>query len=293
MIYTKVVCATKLSMYGPELKSMEEEQLYPLSGSTFKISHGDSYSDFFLKLGKPYFVLAFDNDDLVGCMVIVLKKIKVNNKTKRAVYLCDLKLRNGYKSLGISKKIYRTTFWWMIRTGKVFSLPFVYFVAMQDKEKGDFIQSSNTFLTTKLFKCVSCLNIYFSQPEKLRQLESVQRVTSGELRLSLTREDDNTTTNLAGLKELINTKTKEPIKLLHIAAHQGFSEDTLEYLSKVVKLTNMDHKICFAVDRKELYITDELAKANVEISGTSKIYCLRWDAWRFSRLSTWIGTNEI
>ncbi|WP_020404989.1 hypothetical protein [Hahella ganghwensis] len=294
MISTKVVSAAEIPAFEHELRALEEGFEYPLNGSSsFRISHGTDYAQFFSRMGEAYFVLAFSSERLIGCMAIVFKTIELSGKKERnACYFCDLKICDDFKGKKVSAKMYRTIFRWFITSRKILSWPLVYFIAMQS-EKGDFKKRSTSNFLRCLFGCVADMNVYFCPVQQLETLGEASNQYHKKIRLSLPSHEEGVLTELGGIKDLTDTQTSQPIILAHVTAHHEFTSKTLMYLAGIKPGSKSNALACFAVDARETNIIDSLDRQGLTANGKAKVYCTFWDQRLLKQHAVWLGTNEI
>lgn len=77
-----------------ELAAFEERFRYPLGpGRTFRISHGDDYSQFFRAIGDATVFVAEREGRVVGCLAVALRELLLpSGEVRQVAYLADLKV---------------------------------------------------------------------------------------------------------------------------------------------------------------------------------------------------------
>lgn len=203
---TKIIRITNdlREKYNSQLLSFENNFTYPFADDSFTINHGKNYFRFFDLLGKPYILIATDRNKIIGVAVIVLRNIDIANtkKLEPVWYICDLKIHPNYRAKGIVQNIFD----FAINNYSTISTK-IYGISM----------NSNFMKTNRLIHLARRLpNINLVQQETLifymlkkNQLDQINN-------LLWSRHIKFGYLSLFGVKDLIMSSTKKPMKLIHI-----------------------------------------------------------------------------
>ncbi len=107
----KPINRKKLQYYNKQFKALERRlsHWYPIGDDYFRIDHGADYFSFFNRLGKIQTIGVFDESELVGDAIGVLRKVQFQyNKSifHKVWYLCDLKIEKLYRGYSLSFQIF-------------------------------------------------------------------------------------------------------------------------------------------------------------------------------------------
>jgi len=97
--------------FNQQLISFETnmKQRYPLTPtSTFRITHGKVYADFFMRMGQMLIIAYMHNNTVIGTACGVWRKIYVSDQMRyhNIIYICDLKVLPNFRRQGISTSLY-------------------------------------------------------------------------------------------------------------------------------------------------------------------------------------------
>ena len=249
-----------VSQYAKELRTIEQDILYPLnlSGDYFSIIHGESYSCFFSQMGKSRFILVLDGQKLIGVMAAVWKNVSINNQPCTALYLADLKLAKPYRGKSVTQKLIWFALKKWLTDPECRRWDFVFAAAMQRSGGGDVTYSFKKLHPGKLIKFSNCLDIYFTSAEDLLRLGDDSPMLppiedSACLSLSDKEIIDNT-----GLKDFKLQSTGEPWPLVHLSMpvkrwSEKFGSHLKECAEKMLG-ESAQKVLCFSLDSRLLSV---------------------------------------
>jgi hypothetical protein len=107
MIEIKALKKEDWTEFGAKLQELESVAEYPYGDDFFKLNHGDNYFAFFARMGEPLFHVALDGNRVVACAAGILRELEIENKTMRAWYLCDLKVRPEYQGRQVTTGLFK------------------------------------------------------------------------------------------------------------------------------------------------------------------------------------------
>lgn len=179
-------------IHNEKLKIFEKslEQFYPLGDDSFTINHGDTYSSFFDKIGKPTMTGCIKNDEIIALICGVLKN--------DIWYICDMKVAKAYRRQHIMLKLL------LSNISNLFYSRKIYGISMDSKNKSDseHLISKIPFLNPKKDK----LLIYTVDYDTLIDLLPIFKKYRGDISF----------VNNTGVKDIILKSTNKPMKLLHV-----------------------------------------------------------------------------
>ncbi|MDQ3748134.1 MAG: GNAT family N-acetyltransferase [Acidobacteriota bacterium] len=201
MIEIKALRKTDWKRFGAKLQKLESVAEYPYGSDFFTLNHGSDYFAFFERMGEPLFHTALDDDRVIACAAGILRTLKIENKTVRAWYLCDLKIHPEFRGRHITAKLFRLNLFC-----NYFKCPRGYAISMNPASGENRVVKLLKRLPQIPIGYAGQLNFYsFNQDEAA----SVQKDLETELgKLSYL--------SLKGKKDLIMKSTNSPLPLYHI-----------------------------------------------------------------------------
>lgn len=298
----QVCTARELQPFQSELLEFEKEFLYPLNeNENFYISHGKNYAAFFERMGESRYLIAFDQNQVIGMISVVKKKIFFGGKYYSFFYLADLKIRKSYRGQELSHQLY----WKLVKAipthRYAWKWSFCYFVGMIG-EKGDVSHSFRNSVPTKLVRSLGYLKIYFVKLEKLALIKKsfVTKESPSSTVLNLSSLSNNAHSSseymsLRGVKDLILESTTQPISICHLNLHDLSDAQVWEQLTTIgqTNLQESYEQCCFAIDECRINLIHQLernhiiAKSHAHVLGFSLFPHLM----RYSFLT--LNTDEI
>ncbi len=250
MIEIKALKKSDWKQFGAKLQELESVADYPYGNDFFKLNHGTDYFAFFERMGEPLFHVALDENRVVACAAGILRTLKIENKTIRAWYLCDLKIHPEFRGRQITNKLFRKNLF-----GNYLKCPRGYAISMNPASGENRVVKLLKRLPKIPIGYAGQLNFYsFNQYEAA----SVQKDLETELgKISYL--------SLRGVKELIMKSTDSPLPLFHIQ-HGTMAADGIELPSE-----NATYMIC-AFENSSL---DNMLKNRFPVSATASILAHR------------------
>lgn len=258
MIEIKALKKDDWKEFGAKLQELESVAEYPYGDDFFKLNHGKDYFAFFERMGEPLFHVALDENRVVACAAGILRTLKIENKTVRAWYLCDLKIHPEFRGRQITTKLFRKNLfrnYLKCRRG--------YAISMNPATGENRVVKLLKRLPHIPVGYAGKLNFYsFSKDEAASIQENLETELGKISYLSL-----------RGVKELIMKSTDSPLPLFHIQ-HGAMAADGIESPSE-----NGTYMIC-AFENGRL---DNMLKNRFPISATASILAhrLRSKDWNF------------
>lgn len=199
MIEIKALKRKDWPLFGPEIQKLENIAEYPYGDDFFKLDHGPDYFAFFARMGEPLFHVALAGRRVVGCAAGVLRTLKIENKTVRAWYLCDLKVDPEFRlvtTLLLKKNLFRN----YLKCSRAYA------VSMNPAAGENRVVKLLTRVSQMSVECAGTLNFYsFGQ--------STAAVFQKDLEAKI---GPVSYLSLAGVKDLIMKSTGERLPLFHI-----------------------------------------------------------------------------
>jgi len=249
-----------------ELQHFEEQFAYPFSNTEeFTIKHGANgdYLAFFKSLGKPYYYTArakqdkqfakrINNQDVsvtqkagevAGAVCCVLREMRAfNGKTKKAWYICDLKVNQNYQGqhlpLFLTKKI---AFWRYLQCPRGFAICMN--PAMGDPKAASIFKKHGPWnIDTRV------LNLYNLSASQMNQnKDTLKQILVDHDYMKEHQELLFVSTSGAKDYEITDTisQQKKPWHLIHIQVGEGAQtplEDTATYMICSVEGTTLDDR---------------------------------------------------
>lgn len=156
--------------YSEKLKSFETEFNYPLGEKRFLIQHGNedfSYFEFFKRLGKPFYFIIKDNNEIICAGCAVLRNINYQNKNEKIWYLCDFKIKKEYRKKGLLKKlIFRYFIKHYFKTSKMIA------VNMSAKDNNGLVKKVHSLFSFFNVKTVSLFFYEFNKDKMITLLNN-------------------------------------------------------------------------------------------------------------------------
>jgi hypothetical protein len=286
---------TEIAVYTNSLLDLEKSIRYPIDDGNdyFTIIHGKNYHPFFSSMGITKFLIAFDEEEVIGSAAGTWKKITFGDKKYTGLYVSDLKLSSKYRGKTIPAKMawYAFRNWLINKSNRGWD--FLFYAAMQ-KKSGDVNRSFIGLHLGRLVKPFCVFDIYFIEPEKLLKLTSPPPLPSGIINLSENKQN-NIEWNI-DKKEFILQSTGKPWILAHLPS--------LSNISVVNYFTNAGEAIikkdpnalaCFALDNRITEWKDWLQKNGIQSETTCVMYALSFSGFSINRKSKLlsISTAEI
>jgi GNAT superfamily N-acetyltransferase len=93
------------SQFGAEIEAIENESEYPIGDDFFQISHGADYFTFFERLGEVHYYVWEEHGIVAAVAAGIKRKLTIGGTSRRAWYLCDLKVRPNYRGQHIPLRL--------------------------------------------------------------------------------------------------------------------------------------------------------------------------------------------
>ena len=107
MIQIKTIKRSSFNKYNESLKKFEANIEYPYGSDFFKIDHGESYFNFFERMGEPYFNIALYKNQIIACSCGIIRSVPYKGKMKKTWYVCDLKVHPEFRGRGLSTRLFK------------------------------------------------------------------------------------------------------------------------------------------------------------------------------------------
>ena len=274
----KIIDSLNIVEYQNQFTSLEKNITYPLDGGmdSFTINHGVKYNQFFSKMGKARFILAFNSDDLCGSIVGVWKKIKINNKRLCGLYIGDLKIHPKYRGKKIPLRMIYYAFLKYIFHPCYRGWDFLYYIGMNGSA-GNVTKSFKGFHLGKFSSLISVQRIYIIQSNELNGLSYYNFTKDNHTTIELSPNNLNKIITNQGEKDLTLKSSGELMRLAHIHFQiNNKINDILTQLSKEITNKFSNYKLCFAVDERNQRFINYLSQNNIESNTTCCIYTFNW-----------------
>jgi len=258
MIEIKALKKIDWKLFGAKLQELESVAEYPYGSDFFTLNHGKDYFAFFERMGEPLFHVALAEDRVVACAAGILRTLKIENKTVRAWYLCDLKIHPEFRGRQITNKLFKKNLF-----SNYLKCSRGYAISMNPASGENRVVKMLKRLPRIPVGYAGQLNFYsFNRDEAA----GVQKKLEAELgKISYL--------SLRGKKDLIMKSTDSPLPLFHIQ-HGAMAADGIES-----PLENGTYMIC-AFENGSL---DNMLKNRFPISATASILAHRMKPrdWNF------------
>jgi hypothetical protein len=258
MIEIKALKREDWKAFGARLQELEAQAEYPYGDDFFRLNHGDDYFAFFARMGEPLFHVALDEDRVIACASGVLRTLKIEDKTVKAWYLCDLKAHPEFRGRLVTAKLFRKN---LVRN--YLKCPRGYAISMNPAKGENRVVKLLMRLEAIPVGYAGKLNFYSFER---REAADFQKKLEAEL-------GDISYLSLKGKKDLIMKSTSARLPLFHIQ-HGAMAETGAK--SPTEEGTYM---IC-AFDESRL---DNLLKTGFPVSATASILAHRMNPkdWNF------------
>jgi hypothetical protein len=252
--------------YNHHMKKFEKKlsNWYPYGNTVFCIDHGKNYFSFFRRLGEPFYYALFKENDVVGTICYIHRKINNNN----IFYICDLKFDPQIRKQGnLTKIIFRTIPECLLITNKFYA------ISMNESEN----QENTIWQIAKhigshyniSINNAGILNIYSLPFEKIIIIDKIIKKYKSENKIGYF--------SLDGIKNLLikNNNNIEIMKLVHLCYNKNNEENI--YYEPLVGYT---HMFCTL---KTSVLTKFLESCDIKPSATATIisYNMENFNWEF------------
>src|SRR5205807_1835447 len=131
-----IVCvdAQGLAPHAAGLRLLEAAASYPTANDRFRIDHGERYDAFFAHLGEPRFLVALEDERVVGTLALV-------RRAPDTLYAADLKVAPEHRGTGLARRLVARALWAFARERALRGARFGFFAAMRG-ERGDVTRSA-------------------------------------------------------------------------------------------------------------------------------------------------------
>ena len=191
------------SLLGPSFQKLEKAISYPLGNDEFQIDHGLDYFAFFKRLGKLNCYAAVKGEEIAATGMGILRNIsfRQGEKQRRAWYLCDLKVNQGYRGSHLPLQLLRKAFLpSYIRCSRGYA------ISMNPPSGENRIVKLLGRFSWAPSKLAGILNIYSCDYEQMTKAQPVLEKHRGAVSYL----------SLSGKKDLVLKSTGKPMPLLHL-----------------------------------------------------------------------------
>lgn len=267
-----------LGPWAARLGALERDISYPIDDGRdrFVLDHGLAYHPFFSGQGDAHFLLAVDEDALVGCIVGVRKPIETPTGPVESVYLADLKVATPWRGRGVPARLLTSALGLWARSPRRLSWRFAFGAAMRG-ERGDVMRAARGLSPMKLGAAVALLDVYFVEPGRLAALEvtgAPPPMTGGGLDLSPAVTQDVVST--AGAKDFVLQSTGAPWPLVHLpAGPHRWGRSHADYLARggrALVAAKAPGPACFALDVRRLAEREFLSAQGIRPGAACTVY---------------------
>lgn len=202
--------------YASSLRALEASIRYPLADGAdhFTIDHGAQYHPFFSRLGEAHFLLALQNDRVVGSIVGVIRQVSCDGSPLSALYLCDLKVAADVRGHGVARRMLQHGVVEILKHPRARKARLLYGAAMR-AASGDVMRTARGFNPLRLGAHLASLRLYFVEPRRLAALQGegpeVPRLPALEL-----SGGADPVVDTRGAKDLRLASTGKPWPLVHL-----------------------------------------------------------------------------
>lgn len=290
------ICTKNLEKYQSLLEKFEGRFDYKTGTQHFAISHGMRYAAFAESIGSPLFLLIKRHQEqLVGCLALIRKKISYQNSLHPALYIGDLKIAPEYQLTGLSSQFYAKTTQ-IIASHRVLRQQFlIYFAAIQN-HGGDFATIKGQHSPLHLFKELALLQFFIIKASQLAKLrvEDLQEEVTADAFLNLSPETAGTVplVDMKGIKDYI--RDGKPLNLVHLALPPVAGTPFIQALQSAGKQAEKTYEwCCFALDTRRMKLLEYLAKQGIQTESMVKIYGISLEGADFTHNSIAVGTYQL
>ncbi|MBL8957165.1 MAG: GNAT family N-acetyltransferase [Myxococcaceae bacterium] len=289
----------ELAPYRAQLLELERDISYPIDQGRdrFVISHGDAYHPFFSAMGDAHFLLALDEDRLVGCLAGVRKPIVTPHGAVPAAYCADLKLHRDYRGRGIVARLWAKALTLSLGRWSELHWRFAFGAAMRDA-KGDVMRAARGLNVMRLASAFARLDLYFVAPERLAALDPTgapPTPTSPGVNLSPTATGEVVST--AGKKDFVLQSTGRPWPLVHLAqGPSGWGASHAAYLQRAgarLASERASGPVCFGLDPRLGAERAFLASRGLQPGALCTVYGLSTTVRTLGGAWVHLATSEI
>lgn len=288
----------ELAPWVEQLGALERDITYPIDDGAdrFAISHGAAYHPFFSALGEAHFLLALDQDRVIGCVAGVRKPVQAPGGEVPAVYLGDLKVHPDWRGRRVPARMLARAL--AISLGEWGSLHWRFaFGAAMRGARGDVMRSAKGGNVMRLASTLATLDMYFAPPATLASLDlggAPPTPRTPGLDLSPAEQRD-VVSSTAGRKDFVLRSTGKPWTLVHLPrGPSGWGESHAAYLRRGgAQLAGQPGPACFAIDRRLTAEREFLASRGLTPGAVCTVYAL--STTRKVRGAAWVhlATSEI
>ena len=249
-------------VFQDRIANLEKSTSYPLGDDRFESDHGNDYFAFFTRLGKLYYYVVLEGEEVIAVAAAILRQIQStgNEKSKRVWYLCDLKVRPESREQHIPFKMF------------VSAAPKHYLLCSRgyaiSMDTGVSRKNRVALMMTRFplvpISTATKLGVISLDYERMKSVEPILRKYLGSVSYL----------SLEGKKDIILESTQSRMPLLHVqfghCAQQGYPEPIYGYT----------HMFCSPIDDPLL---NALSYQEIYPSATATVIHHRmenWD-WRF------------
>ena len=290
---------SQLAPWAPKLAALEREVPYPVDicSERFVLRHGPQYHEFFSSMGDAHFLLAVHGDELIGCIVAVLKPVRTPGGDVPAVYFGDLKVADAWRGRLVPARLMFTAVSEWARSPRRHAWRFAFGAAMRSA-KGDVMRAARGPSLLRLGAPFATFDVYHVAPERLTALDtsvapSTQTGAGVDLSPSVTQDVVST----CGSKDFVHESTGRRWPLVHLptgpTAWGASHADYLVRSAKHLVASDEPGPACFALDRRLVAEREFLARRDISASATYTVYA--FSTSHRTRRAAWahLATCEI
>jgi hypothetical protein len=167
----EILRADELTPWVAQLRELERGITYPIEdgADAFTIDHGPSYHPFFSEMGDAFFMVARDEQRLLGSLAGVFRTARVSERELATVYFADLKLAPDVRGRGVVHQMARRVVRAALFERRFWRWRLAYYAAMQG-EHGDVARTMSGPHAGRLLRRSARLSLYFVEPAVLSRL---------------------------------------------------------------------------------------------------------------------------
>lgn len=257
MIRTLLLASHEIAPYVTQLRALEHDITYPLAGGNerFFIDHGPDYHPFFSELGEAWFLLALDDDRVVGCLTGILRRAHAAQDVA-TVYLCDFKIAAAHRGGRVARAMAFEALRRAATERRFRQWRYAYGAAMHGA-RGDVMRSARGLHPARLFAPAARLRLFFVPAQTLAELDTrgcppAPRSAGLDLSPDVQRADPLGVISTAGRKDLRLASSGVAWPLIHLGlGPRAWPGNWAEYLRAAGQVAaDRPGVCCFALDAR-------------------------------------------
>ena len=261
----KELCEDEFKLYQDRIARLQSHFSSSLGDDYFYFDHGADYFEWFRTLGKLYYFVVLDGDDVVAVAASTIRQLTSpsGEKSEPFFYLCDLKVLPSHQGKKLPEKLFTNRF-----PHHYFKCPRGYAVSLDPADGSDnsVVRMLDNFPFIP-FDLASRIGIVALDTELMAEVDPILRRHRGPVYYN----------SLSGIRDMILHSTGEPLPVLH-AQFGPFSQCGHEN-----PVDNHIHMFCAPLDDP---LIRDLELRGIRPVATASVIQHRMEGWKWQFLLT-------